>query len=478
MRHEKPTSDGSVPVEVKLEAGGSRGEPAGRGRLALATLCLAVLVAQLDTSVVNLAVHPIGAHFAADTAQLQWVLDGYNLAYAVLLLTGGLLADLYGRRLAFMVGAAIFTVASVLCAVAPDVAVLIGARALAGVGAALLIPASLATVRVVWPDPIERAHALGIWAASNGVSFVIGPTLGGLLIDQFGWRSVFIVVVPPALAAAMLAAWTLPESSDPHDRDFDVWAQLLGAASLGGVALAAIESQTSLSAALGAAAVACISFPLFGLVESKRGAAALVPLDLFRLRAFRGAILSTAGMTFGMYGLLFLQPLTWQREGLFSPMGAGLALVPAASVFALVSPFSGALSARFGAAAMAHGGVALIGCGLCTLALSAGHGSIAAAEIGLVLAGLGMGLASGPLFGIAVGAVPAARCGTAAALINVARMVGATLGVAVLGSVFAGLDGGPTGLRVAMLLGGIAQLACAGVAWIDGNRKGKGGDEV
>ncbi len=142
-------------------------------RLTLATLCLAVLLAQVDSSVVNLAVQPIGATFHVGVAVLQWVIDAYNLVYAVLLLTGGLLADLYGRRRAFMAGAAVFTLASVLCAVAPDAGLLIAGRALAGVGAALLLPASLAIIRVAWPDGGERGRALGVWASCNGLA--LGP---------------------------------------------------------------------------------------------------------------------------------------------------------------------------------------------------------------------------------------------------------------------------------------------------------------
>lgn len=433
--------------------------------LTLVTLCMAVLIAQVDTSVVNLAVHPIGVYFAAGVATLQWVVDSYNLAYAALLLTGGLLADLFGRRLIFMMGAAVFTSASLLCAWAPDVLLLIGGRAVAGLGAALLLPASLAIIRVVWPDHAERGRVLGIWAACNGLALAIGPTLGGALIGQFGWRSIFLVVVPFGLAALALAVPTMPESSAPQERHFDAPGQLLGAIALGGVALAAIEIRDAAITALIVLAIAVLAFLLFIKVETQRGAAALVPLALFRSRGFIGAMTATTGMTFGMYGVLFLLPLAWQNNGILGPLGAGLALMPMALVFVLVSPFSGALSHRIGIHAVASAGVAVIGFGLLLLGASAGEKSILVAEIGLTLTGLGMGLATGPLLALAVGAVPAARSGTAAALINVARMVGATIGVAVLGAVFAAAPNSATGLRAAMLLGGLIQLAAAAVAW-------------
>ena len=455
----KASSPGAVPHR------GAPGSPRRRG-LTLLTLCLAVLIAQLDTSVVNLAVRPIGASFGAGLAALQWVVDSYNLVYALLLLTGGLLADLYGRRLVFMAGAAVFTAASLVCAFAPSVPVLIGGRALAGLGAALLLPASLAIVRVAWTDAKERGRALGIWAGCNGLALAIGPTLGGLLINRFGWRSIFLVVVPLGLAALILALPLVPESSDPRNRQFDAPAQILGGLGLGGVALAAIEAHGSGAIAAAALIGAVLSLAGFIRVEARRGAGALVPLDLFRARAFRGAVAATAGLTFGMYGVLFLLPLAWQSAGRLDPVGAGLALMPMALVFVLVSPSSGALAARLGSRAMTGGGVAVIGCGLLLIGLTAGSASIVAAEIGLALTGVGMGMATGPLMELAVGAVAAARAGTAAALINVARMVGATIGVAVLGAIFASLDHGPEGLRVAMLLGGLVQLSSAAALWI------------
>ncbi|MEO6147708.1 MAG: MFS transporter, partial [Sulfuriferula sp.] len=434
--------------------------------LTLVTLCMAVLIAQVDTSVVNLAVHPIGEYFTAGVAELQWVVDSYNLVYAALLLTGGLLADLLGRRIIFMVGAAVFTAASLLCAYASSVSLLIGGRALAGLGAALLLPASLAIIRVVWPDRVERGRALGIWAACNGLALAIGPTLGGLLIGQFGWRSIFLVVVPLGLAALALAVPTIPESSDRQERHFDVSGQILGAIALGGLALAAIEVNDAALTALIALAVAMLAFLLFIAVETQRGAAALVPLAMFRARGFLGAITATASMTFGMYGVLFLLPLAWQSSGILDPLEVGLALMPMALVFVLVSPFSGTLTRKIGIHTMTSGGVAVIGFGLLFISASAGEKSIVVAEIGLVLTGLGMGLATGPLLAVAVGAVPAARSGTAAALINVARMAGATIGVAVLGAVFVAAHDSATGLRLSMLLGGLVQLTGAAVAWI------------
>lgn len=433
--------------------------------LALVTLCLAVLIAQVDTSVVNLAVQPIGEYFKASVSALQWVVDSYNLFYAALLLTGGLLADLYGRRRVFMGGAALFTASSLACALSPTIQILIGGRVIAGLGAALLMPASLAIIRVVWPESDERNKVLGIWAATNGLALAIGPTLGGVLIGTFGWRSIFLLVVPIGLLAIGLAPRCIAESSDPAGRHFDGGGQMFGAVALGGVAVAAIELHRNLPLAGFGIVGAAVALALFINIERTKGTAALVDLVMLNVRPLRGALAATAAMTFGMYGVLFLVPLMWQSEGLLGPVGAGLALIPMALVFVLVSPLSGTLTIRFGARITTCGGVAVIGCGLIVLGLTADAASVAAAEAGLSLTGLGMGLATGPLMGVAVSAVAARRSGSAAALINVARMIGATLGVAVLGTVFAWARGGPHGLLLGMIFGGGVQITAAVFAW-------------
>ena len=433
--------------------------------LVLSTLCLGLLVAQIDTSVVNLALQPIGSTFRASVPALQWVLDAYNLSYATLLLTGGLVADLYGRRRAFQVGAAILTVASAACAFAPSVQLLIAARTAAGVGSALLLPASLSIVRVVWTEQSARRRALGVWASCNGLAFVIGPSLGGLFIGWFGWPSVFWLAVPIALAALVLSAWVVPESSDAGERRFDLAGQLSGAIVLGGFVYAAIAGYDGGFSSGAALAMAAVAFPVFLFLERRAGAAALVPLDLFTKPAFCGAAAATAAMTFGAYGLIFLLPLVWQSTGFLTAQSVGFALLPCALLFFLIAPRSGHLAHVLGVKVMTAGGTAVIGCGLLIVALTRAGEPLLIAEIGLAVVGIGMGFNTGPLMSVAVDAVTAARSGTASALINVARMAGATLGVACLGAIFALRHGGADGLRAAMLAGGAVQLCGAAVAW-------------
>lgn len=429
-----------------------------RRAVVLVALCLGILVAQVDTSVVNLAMEPIGASLRVHVAALQWILDAYNLTYAVLLLTGGLLADRYGRRRCFAAGAAIMALASIACGMAPGAGVLIASRVAAGVGAALLLPASLAIVRVAWADPHARRQALGIWASCNGLAFVIGPGLGGVFIAAWGWRSVFFLAVPIAAGALALAA-AIPPSRDKGGRAFDMPGQILGAVALGALVYAAIPGAGAAIHAL-ALVVTFVAATLFLRREAAQGARALVPLSLFASRGFAGILAATCAMTFGVYGLIFLLLLDWMTHGVYSALGAGLALVPMAMAFFLVSQFSAAMARRLGSRAVTAWGVAVIASGLAVVAASTNGTPLAVAELGLVLAGIGMGIATGPLMAAAVEAAPAERSGTASSLFNVARMVGATLGVAALGTLY-----GIAGLSVAMLAGSLVQFAGAAFAW-------------
>lgn len=445
----------------------------------LLTLCLGVLLAQIDTSVVNLALRPIATALHLGVAPLQWIIDGYNLTYALFLLTGGLLGDLFGRRRIFIAGVGIFCAGCLACGLADDPATLILGRVVAGLGAALLLPASLAILRVEWADPVERGRALGVWAGCNGLAFAVGPTLGGLLIQGFGWRSVFLIVLPLGALTCVLARLSVPESADPQGRRFDPAGQILGAVALGGLALSAIEGRAApglLAVTLPAVVFAAI---LFAAAERRHGDAALVPLALFRIPAFAGAIGATAAMTFGMYGLLFLVPLCWQAADAgavpLGPVQAGLGLLPMAATFFAVSRYSGTLTERFGTRATTAGGTGIIGLGLLVVALTEGGRPMALAQAGLVLTGLGMGTNTGPLMGVAVASVASARSGTASALINVARMVGATLGVAGLGTLYALCSGSHRALSVALATGGLVQLAGALLAWSTIGRDGARG---
>src|SRR5262249_44526897 len=207
----------------------------------LFTMSLGVFIAQLDSQVVNLAIKSIGSDLNAGINALQWVLDSYNLFYATLLLTGGTLGDLYGRARVFAIGIGLIVLGSIVCAAAPNAAILIAGRAITGIGSALEVPTSLAILTVAYTDDRERARAIGIWASCNGLALTAGPTVGGLLVDAAGWRSIFILVVPVSVLAMALAMRRVPESSDPKGRHLDPVGQALAIACLGALSFVTIE---------------------------------------------------------------------------------------------------------------------------------------------------------------------------------------------------------------------------------------------
>jgi EmrB/QacA subfamily drug resistance transporter len=443
--------------------------PLNRSRV-LFIVCLGVLIAQLDTSVVNLAARSIGADLGAGVGALQWMLDGYNLAYACLLLTGGTLGDLYGRRRVFLVGILLFAAGSLVCGLAPGVAVLIVGRALTGLGAALALPSSLAIIADVFPAGRERSRAIGVWASCNGIALAVGPTAGGLLLEFAGWRSIFLVVVPVAALAVAMGLRDLPESASPEGRRLDLPGQTLAIAALGLLSLAVIEGPRwgwSAASTLGCGIAGGLALALF-LVAQARGRAPMVPLGLFRSPPFSAAMLVAALMTFGIYAMLFLLPIYLQAVRGLGVLWTGLAMLPMALAFVVVSRRSGALASEWGARAVMAAGMACMAGGLLGLALVGRTTPFWTVEFFALVVGAGLGLNGGPVMAVAVASAPAERSGTASGLGNTARMVGATLGVAVLGAVFAShagqgaseVSGVLTGFRAAML--GSAASALAG----------------
>lgn len=447
-------------------------EPA-RPALVLLATSLGVLVAQVDTSVVSIAVKRIGADLGATVSGMQWTIDMYNLVYAALLLTGGTLGDLYGRRRIFSWGIGLFALGSIVCALAPNSATLLAGRAVSGLGAALELPMSLALLALAYPDPRSRQQALGIWASCNGLAFIVGPTLGGLLVETAGWRSIFYLVLPFCVAALALSRSAVEESSSPRHRRLDLPGQAAAIAALGGFAFAAIEGPHlgwNSSAAAVAAALAIPGTLTFFRIE-RRTATGLVPFALFSSRPFCASLAIAGLMTFGMYALLFLVPLYFQSVRGDSALAAGARLLPLSIMFVAVSQLSGRLVHAIGARGAMACGMAAMGLGELGLALVSATTSLWLVAGALVVTGIGLGLNTAPVNAVAVGCVPAERSGTASGLLNTARMIGATLGVAILGALFAHFAGqSPTtetflpGLRAALGLGATAELVGALVA--------------
>jgi EmrB/QacA subfamily drug resistance transporter len=443
--------------------------------LILLTMSLGVLIAQVDTSVVNLAIKQIGSSLNAGVSVLQWVVDAYNLVYASLLLTAGGLADIYGRRRIFVLGIVLFTAGSLVCGLAPNATILVIGRGIAGLGAALEIPTSLAILTVAYPDTRERTRALGVWASCNGIAFVIGPTVGGVLVDAAGWRSIFLLIVPICIVALALALTAVPESKDPKGRNLDVPGQVLAIAALGALSVGVIEgphwgwaSPFSVLSFVIAIAAGVLFFRMQARTDN-----GLVPLSILKSKVFSASLGIAAAMTFGMYAMLFLTPLYLQAARGSSALTAGFELLPMSVAFVIVSQLSGRIANRFGPRLPMTAGMAAMGTGLFMLALIALNDSFVLIETALLVIGCGLGLNTAPVNAVAVANVPAARSGTASGLVNTARMVGATLGVAVLGAVFAVFAGSAdagghivSGLVPAYIGGGIGEMLGAVAAFV------------
>jgi EmrB/QacA subfamily drug resistance transporter len=443
--------------------------------LILSAMCLATFMAILDTSLVNLGLKSIQQDLRADTATLQWVIDLYNLIYAVFILTGGTLGDLYGRRRVFLIGVMIFGFGTLVCAAAPSAEVLVLGRGITGLGAALELPAALAILNVTYPDERKRASVIAIWGGMNGLAMAIGPTTGGILVDAFGWRSLFWAILPVVLLTGGLAAH-VPESSDPRERGLDPAGQILIIVTLAALCFGFIEGPKwgwhswPILACFAASLLALCAF----LLVEHRSPSPLVPLGVFSNRAFSAGLADATLMTFGMYGLLFVLPLFLQSVRGEPATRAGLELLPLSATFFLVSLVAGKAANAWGPRILISSGMSLTGIGLFGLAaigVQSGYSIIAAA---LFAVGVGLGLITGPIATVAVANAPVARSGMSSGLVNVGRMIGATLGVSILGVIF-----GPrieetakdaaeflASMRVTFLIGADAQLIGAAIALI------------
>jgi MFS family permease len=317
---------------------------------------------------------------------------------------------------------------------------------------------SLVLLTLAYPEQKSRAHALGIWASCNGLAFIIGPTLGGFLVDSAGWRSIFYLILPLCAAALVLTYAAVPESAEPRGRKLDVAGQALAVIALGGLAFAAIEGAhwgwTSLPT-LSVAALAVIAGVAFFVLEA-RLTGALVPLEFFRKAEFSSALAIAGLMTFGMYALLFLMPLYFQTVRGASAFMAGLQMLPMSVSFVVVSQLTGHMSNAVGPRVIMTGGMACMGIGAILLAFVGADTNAWLIAAALLIVGIGLGLNTSPVNGVAVAAVPPARSGTASGLLNTARMIGATMGIAILGALFAAFAGQAT--SALGWLGGVLQM--------------------
>lgn len=456
----------------------ARGATSARGAtphpaLALLAACLGLFLGQVDTTAVNLALPAISRQLASGIAGMQWVIDAYNVTFAALLLTGGTLGDRIGRRFLFRTGIVIFTVGSVMCALAPTLGIMLVGRVLQGAGSAAMVSQSLAILATAFPGRRERNRAMAAWSMVAGMGLAAGPTLGGIVVQAAGWHYIFWVNVPIGLAALGLALRYVPESRNPEARSLDLAGQLLAVVALGTLTFAVVEGRTqgwTSPPILGCAAAALACAGLFIRTELRQPSP-MLPLSLMRRGQLPVASFIAMAMTFGMYGMFMLVSLDFQQQERASAIIAGLQMLPLPAVFVLLSPFVGKLVSRIGPRGPMTAGMALMATGLALYAAVVGTGSLLLIETAQVIVGVGLALNTGPVVGVAVSAVPPGLAGLASGIANLARMFGAALGVAVQGTVLAiiGQDAtnGPafiSGLRAALLVGCGVELAGALVA--------------
>jgi len=438
--------------------------PRGRGP-ALAVASAGYFFVLLDVTIVNVALARIGSGLGGSRSELQWVVDAYALVLASGMLGAGDLADRAGSRRLFLIGMALFGAASTVCAIAPSAEVLIGARAFQGLGAAAILPSSLAIVNQLFPDPAERPKAIGVWAGLGGSALVLGPILGGALVGPLGWRAIFWLNAPLVVAALVGGLATLPAGSTAKGARPDWAGQGLGTAALAALVFALIEGgkgdfgSTPAVVGLAVAIVACAGF----LFAERRAARPLLDLSWFRRAEFCGANAGAGLMNLGTLGGLFALGLYLQEVRGLSPLSAGLALVPLAFPLAALTPFTGRLVGRIGPRLPAGLGLMASGVGYLGVALVGGR-SIDS-PVGwafLALAGAGMGVAVPGLVAGATEALGPDRAGIASAVNNTSRQVGGAIGVALIGGL-SSITSSLSFSAAALLLGGSLALALMGV---------------
>jgi len=441
--------------------------------LTLGASCFGLFMVMLDNTVVNVALPSIQRELGATVPGLAMVLDAYILVFASLLLTAGSLGDRFGRRRVFRAGLVVFTASSALCGLAPTLPALVGGRALQAVGAAALLPSSLAILAAAFPDPRERVQAIGLWSGVSAMALAAGPVVGGLLTDALGWRWVFYVNLPVGVAAFVVAGRVVAESRNPAAGRLDLPGLLLGSLGLGAVTLGLIESDqrgwgSPEIVALLAAGVALLA--AFGVTEARRKDPMVSP-RLFRDRAFSAAngVVLLAG--FALLGFVFFNTLYFQAVQGWSPLQAGLRSLPNTLAVVVSAPLAGRLASRYGYRVPVTAGLLLAAAALWALT---------GIEVGtpysqlwwkLAMLGAGLGLSISPATAAGVAAMPGTQAGVASAVIQTSRQVGGALGVAVLGAVAAAHDGGATpdadpaaflaGVHAAYLVAGAAVAAGA-----------------
>jgi EmrB/QacA subfamily drug resistance transporter len=458
------------------------GQP--RGRWIIAATVLGSSMAMLDSTVVNVALPTIGQELHTSLAGLQWVVTAYTLTLAGLILLGGALGDRFGRRRVFLIGVTWFAIASALCGLSPDIGVLIAARALQGIGGALLTPGSLAIIQAAFA-PDDRPRAIGAWSGLGGVAGAIGPFLGGWIVGSIGWRWIFLLNLPLAAAVLIVGIRHVPETRDPTAQGrFDIAGAVLAALALAGITDGLIEApSSSLAASLVPALAGVAAGIAFVLLERRRGrhperVPPMLPLGIFSSRQFTSINVITFVVYGAMGAVFFLLVLTLQVVAGFTPLQAGISLLPSTAALLLLSSRAGALAQRFGPRWLMTGGLLLAAAGLALLTRIGPDTSYVTDVLPAVLLfGVGLSMTVAPLTATVLASADERHAGVASGVNNATARAAGLLAVAGLPAAV-GLSGDAlqvsssldNGFHQAMLIcSALLVLAAAGSALLVDN---------
>jgi EmrB/QacA subfamily drug resistance transporter len=403
----------------------------------LAAVAFGLFMIMLDNTIVNVALPSIERSLHMSISSLEWIVTAYALTFAALLITGGKLGDMFGRRKMFVVGLAVFTLASLACGLAPSAGFLIGARAVQGIGAALMNPATLSIITATFP-PKERGQAIGIWAGVSALALAIGPLVGGLIVDNINWHWIFYVNVPVGVVGIVVSYFFITESRDTsHEQSIDLPGLVTSGAALLALSYALIEGNKhgwTSPEILGLFAGAAVLLAAFVLLELRQRLP-MLDLSLFKIGSFVGANLVAMLVSLGMFGVFFYISLYVQNVLGYSPTKAGAIFLPMTVLIILVAPIAGKLSDRIGSRWLMGAGMTTVGVSLLLYQRIGVHAGFWSLLPQLMLGGLGMALTMSPMTSAAMGSVPVDKAGVGSGVLNSFRQVGGSLGIALMGAI-------------------------------------------
>jgi EmrB/QacA subfamily drug resistance transporter len=411
--------------------------PENRKWWTLGAVTFGLFMIMLDNTVVNVALPSIQRDLKMDVSQLEWVVNAYFLTFAVLLLTGGKLGDLFGRRLIFIVGLIVFTASSLACGLATSGEILIASRAVQGVGAAMMNPATLSIITATFP-PRQRGMAMGIWVGVSAMALALGPITGGLLSEHADWSWIFFINVPIGLLAIVVARAAITESKDTSaEQRLDVPGLLTSGVALFALTYALIEANSkgwTSTEILTLFAIAAVGFAAFVVLELRQRVP-MLDLSLFRNSTFAGANTTMLLVALAMFGVFFFVSLYVQNILGYSPVQAGAAFLPMTLCIIFVAPVAGKLSDHIGSRWLMGGGMTLVGCSLVLFSLLTETSNFWNLFPALLVGGAGMALAMTPTTAAAMGSVPVDKAGVGSGVLNSSRQVGGSMGVAIMGAI-------------------------------------------